>query len=152
MTPLQVAARYRDGLESGEWESPRKAAETLGLTQRKIAEALAIARLPEEVKACFTPSTFTRQVGMQLLELSRIHGADALRKAVLEARAVVPRLTRKAFMARLAGVHATGVELKVKRAAGRLVIEFHCDADADKLDAKMHWLALWAQRALAEVR
>jgi len=150
--PLGLASAYLDGTQKGRWESTREAAKALGISHRLICEALAIAKLPEELKACFTEKTLTRSTGKQLLELERIKGKDLLRKAALEARAAVPRLTEKALMARLAGVHTDGVELKVKRASGRLVIEFHCDADADKLDQKMHWLAFWAQRALAEVR
>ncbi|CAB3808254.1 hypothetical protein LMG28614_06764 [Paraburkholderia ultramafica] len=141
--PIVLNERYRDGLRSGLWSSTREAAEVMGVTQSRIAEAAMVAALPEEVQALFPGQSLTSAIGWQLVQLTKLRGSRAVREVAIEARASIPRLSRQQLMNRFAGLKGKGVDVKVKRAAGRLVLEFHCDADDPANETRLSMIAMW---------
>ncbi len=136
--------RYRDGLRSGLWSSTREAAQILGVDQARLVKASKIAALPEEVRLLFPGQALTFALGWQLIQLTKLRGSESVRRVAIGARATIPPLSQQELMNRFVGLEGNGVDVKVKRGtAGKLVLEFHCDADDPANETRLSMLAMW---------
>jgi len=142
--PLVLDQRYRDGLRSGLWSSTREAAQILGVDQARLVKASKIAALPEEVRLLFPGQALTFALGWQLIQLTKLRGSESVRRVAIGARATIPPLSQQELMNRFVGLEGNGVDVKVKRGtAGKLVLEFHCDADDPANETRLSMLAMW---------
>jgi uncharacterized protein YjiS (DUF1127 family) len=144
--PLVLDRRYRDGLKLGAWSSIRQAATSLGISASRLASAVQIGELPDEVKELFRPEHLSFAAGWQLVQIRKLRGADALRDAAVAANAVVPALSQQQIMNRLVGISGGTVDVKIKRGpSGKVVLEFHCDANDPGVEARLSMVTVWLQ-------
>jgi hypothetical protein len=142
--PLALDQRYRDGLRSGLWSSTREAAQVLRVDHARLVKASTIAGLPEEVKLLFPGQALTFAVGWQLIQLTKLRGSEAIRQVAITARSAIPRLSQQELMNRFVGLEGNAVDVKVKRGtAGKLLLEFHCDADDPANETRLAMMAMW---------
>jgi hypothetical protein len=139
--PLALAERYNEGLRTGAWSSTTEAAQALGIHQSRIVEANKIAALPAEVKALFPSIGAT--LGWELVQLTKVRGRTAMKSVAIEASMAIPRLSRQELMNRFVGLKGRAVDVKVRRAAGKLVLEFHCDAGDPSSESHLSMIATW---------
>lgn len=142
--PLALDQRYRDGVQSGLWSSMREAAKVLGVDHARLVNASKIAALPEEVRLLFPGQALTYAIGWQLIQLIKLRGSEAIQKVAISARSAIPPLSQQDLMNRFVGLEGSAVDVKVKRGpAGRLLLEFHCDADDPVTETRLAMLAIW---------
>jgi hypothetical protein len=142
--PLVLDRRYQEGIRSGLWSSTREAAQVLGVDQARLVKASKIAGLPEEVKLLFPGQTLTFALGWQLIQLTKLRGSESMRRVAIAARAAIPTLSQQELLNRFVGLEGNAVDVKVKRGtAGRLLLEFHCDADDPANETRLSMMAMW---------
>jgi hypothetical protein len=142
--PLALDQRYSNGQRSGLWSSTREAAQALGIDQARLVKASKIAALPEEVRALFPGQALTYAVGWQLVQLANLRGSEAIRQVAIVARSSIPPLSPQELMNRFVGLQGSSVDVKIKRgSAGKLLLEFHCDADDPANEARLAMLTMW---------
>ncbi|MFM0149891.1 hypothetical protein [Paraburkholderia sp. RL18-085-BIA-A] len=151
--PLALDQRYRDGLHSGLWSSTREAAQVLGVDQARLVKASKIAGLPDEVKLLFPGQALTFAAGWQLIQLTKLRGSDVIRQVAIAARSAIPTLSQQELMNRFVGLEGNAVNVKVKRGtAGKLVLEFHYDADDPANETRLSMMAMWLRDIKPNVR
>ncbi|MGF6969647.1 hypothetical protein OKW43_006742 [Paraburkholderia sp. WC7.3g] len=142
--PLVLDQRYRDGLPSGLWSSTREAAQILGVDQARLVKASKIASLPEEVRLLFPGQALIFALGWQLIQLTKLRGSEAIRQVAIAARATIPPLSQQELMNRFVGLEGNAVDVKVTPAtAGKLLLEFYCDADDPANETRLSMMAMW---------
>ncbi|MFM0418765.1 hypothetical protein [Paraburkholderia aromaticivorans] len=142
--PLALDKRFRDGVRLGLWSSVREAGKVLGIDHARLVKAAQIASLPEEVKSLFPAQALTFAVGWQLVQMTKLRGSETMRQVAIAARSVIPRLSQQELMGRFVGLGGNSVEVKVKRGpGGKLVIEFHCDADDPVAETHLAMITTW---------
>ncbi|MFM0032793.1 hypothetical protein PQR70_42045 [Paraburkholderia madseniana] len=148
--PLALAERYNEGLRTGAWSSTTEAAQTLGIHQSRISEANMIAALPEEMKALFP--NIRAKLGWQLVQLTKVRGSKTMRALAIEASKTIPRLSQQQLINHFVGLKGKAVDVRVKRAAGNLVLEFHCDASDPDNETRLAMLATWLNTTAPRIR
>ncbi len=135
-TPLSLNRRYRDGIESGLWSTMRQAGRMMEVSPSRLAEAAAIAALPQEVLDLFIVDALTFTMGRSLRNIIQLRGIETIKKRAIAARYQNPRPTGQDLLDRLVGIDSPSLHAKVKRRRakggepGGLFVELHID-DAD---------------------
>jgi hypothetical protein len=148
--PLALAERYNEGRRTGAWSSPTEAAQCLGIQRTRISEANMIAALPEEVKALFPD--IGAKLGWKLVQLTKVRGSKTMRALAIEASKTIPRLSQQELLNHFVGLKGNAVDVRVKRAAGKLVLEFHCDASDPDNETRLAMLATWLNTTSPKIR
>ncbi|MFM0440391.1 hypothetical protein PQQ84_28320 [Paraburkholderia strydomiana] len=135
-TPLSLNQRYRDGIESGLWSTMRQAGKMMEVSPSRLAEASAIAALPQEVLDLFIVDALTFTMGRSLRNIIQLRGIETIKKRAIAARYLIPRPTGQDLLDRLVGIDSPSLHAKLKRRRakggepGGLFVELHID-DAD---------------------
>jgi hypothetical protein len=135
-SPLKLAAKYH----AGGYGTRKEAAEALRVRRNDIANALAIDALPEEVKA-LSPDMST-QVGLALVQMSRVLGRAKMRELALEASRAIPRLKEKELVGHFQRLERRVAEVNIRRESGTTVIEYRVPGELGPEDET--WMAMYA--------
>ncbi|MEX3935782.1 hypothetical protein AB4Y32_28940 [Paraburkholderia phymatum] len=88
----------------------------LGIRRNDIANALAIDALPQEVKA-LSPE-MSMQLGLELVQMSRVLGPEKMKVLALEASNAIPRLSEKEFVGHFQRLQRGIAEVKIRKQTG----------------------------------
>jgi hypothetical protein len=79
-----------------------------------------------------------------LIQIIKLRGSEAIRQVAIVARSAIPALSQQELMNRFAGLEGNAVDVKVKRgAAGKILLEFHCDADDPANEIRLAMMVMW---------
>lgn len=138
--PLQLAKTYNDGLKDGKWKTSKEAATRLGIGERTINRAIAIASLPEEVLALF-PSIGAR-TGQHLVELTRIRGDAHMITLAIEASREIPRLSPEELPGHFLGLARGKGRVALRKSGSNLILEYHLGPLDEEAESKICLLAM----------
>lgn len=109
-----------------------------------------IAALPQEVKALFPH--IGAKLGWKLVQLTKVRGSKTMRALAIQASKAIPRLSQQELINHFVGLKGKAVDVKIKTAAGKLVLEFHCNASDPDNETHLAMLAMWLNTTAPKIR
>lgn len=134
-TPLERAAKFKEGLAANAWATIAEAADATGWNRRDLSNAVAIANLPPEVVSLFDGKRLSKDVGKTLLGIQQAIGIEKMLRNASALHDRPRRRTIEELINALAGVPSSSeMSLKIRGTPTTITFEMTFDVkDAERL-------------------